>query len=107
MVCLDLYLVIGFLAVFANFPLGRELTPKNMKYSYLVLGTVAQVVVLPVAVLSVFGLTILGATIVSPFAPAKLIGNFSVLVAPIFLLVLVVGSVTREFLRNAEHTYGS
>ncbi|WP_324758865.1 hypothetical protein [Haloarcula montana] len=104
---LDLYLVIGLITLLAMFPLGRDIGPRQMKYSYLVTGAGAQIVILPAVVLSVFGLTIFGVTVIPPNAPVELTGNFTVLAAPIFLLLLVVGAVTREFLRKAEHTYGS
>jgi len=103
---LDLYLVIGLIGSLAMFPLGG-LSPRNMKYSYLIFGTIAQVVILPALALAVFGLSVFGVTIFPPNAPADLVGNFSALAAPIFLLLLVGGAVMREFLRKAEHAYGS
>jgi len=104
---LDLYLVIGLIALLAMFPFGSDISPHNMKYSYLSIGTIAQIVILPAVTLSVFGFTIFDRTIIPPNASVDLVGNFSALAAPIFLLMLVVGAVTREFLRKAEHTYGS
>lgn len=102
---LDLYLVIGVISVLVLFPLGRNIGPRNMKYGYLTIGVVTQVVILPVVMLGVFGITISGVTLISPFIPATLTGNVSVISAPIFLIVVVVGAVTRELLRTAEHTY--
>lgn len=102
---LDLYLVIGGMTILALFPLGRDIGPRNMKYGYLTIGAVAQIVILPAVALGVFGLTLFGVTLVPPFAPVTLVGNVSVIAAPIFLLLVVVGAVTREFLRTAEHTY--
>lgn len=102
---LDLYLVVGAIGLLAS--LSNRMNPKNLKYSYILIGGVSQVVVLPVAVLSVFGVTLFGVTLVPPFAPATLTDNVPAVAAPVFLLLLVVGLVTREFLRKAEHTYDS
>lgn len=91
-----------------NSPFNSEgPSSSQMRNSYVIIGLWIGIPLLPIVLIGVFGVRFFGITFIPSFLPSSLHQNFAVLSAPIFLLSMLVDTITKALGRKLTENNGA